>query len=509
VTKGAIIDLSSTPIPDTGIVDFLVIGSGSGGATAARLLAEAGRDVVVLEEGGDFRGAKLTQRDGAMYDQLYMDRGGRSTDDLSIAVLQGRVLGGGGVINASDVVPIDDPVLGLWQKRFGLTEFTPSALEPHRAATLIDLRANRIDDSQLNRNNLILREGATKLALAGEVMHHNRVGCVGLGTCLIGCPLDAKQSPRIVAVPLAVERGARFFVRTRAVRIDDANAEVKRVTVRTLDEKGYREQHEHVIRARHVIVAANPINSVQLLLRSGLGNAHVGRHLSLQPQLPIVARFDDDVVGFRGIPQAYAVTAGEHFDDDKGIWGYRIEAIMGTPGIVSSMLPFVGAHLKQAMTEYRRYASALLLMPDEPSGTISVSSSGRPKIAYTHLENHKARARDAIRTAARAYLAAGAQSIMVPLAKTLTITRESDLAFVDDLDFATCTAPWISAHQQGGVRFAPSANDGAADPDGRVYGTRDVFVFDSSGFPTSASTHTMAPIMSVARFLTSRLLARA
>jgi choline dehydrogenase-like flavoprotein len=146
-------------------------------------------------------------------------------------------------------------------------------------------------------------------------------------------------------------------------------------------------------------------------------------------------------------------------------------------------------------------------MPDEPSGTITVSSSGRPKIAYTHIENHKARAREAIKTAARAYLAAGATAVEVPLARSLSITSESDLARVDGLDFAPCTAPWISAHQQGGVRFASSEKDGAADPDGRVYGSRDVFVFDSSGFPTSSSTHTMAPIMAISRFLTSRLLA--
>ena len=70
-------------------------------------------------EGGDFTGRQLNQRD-AMYDQLYMDRGGRATEDLSITVLQGRVLGGGGVINLGDVVPVTDGVLNVWRERFGL-----------------------------------------------------------------------------------------------------------------------------------------------------------------------------------------------------------------------------------------------------------------------------------------------------------------------------------------------------------------------------------------------------
>ena len=38
--------------------------------------------------------------------------------------------------------------------------------------------------------------------------------------------------------------------------------------------------------------------------------------------------------------------------------------------------------------------------------------------------------------------------------------------------------------------FQPTDKDGGADPDGQVYGTRGVYVFDSSGFPSSASSHT-------------------
>ena len=91
-----IVDLSKDAPPDAVTTEICVIGSGCGGGTAARLLAEAGHEVLILEEGRDLIGAERTQRDGAMYDQLYMDRGGRASHDLSISVLQGRVLGVGG-----------------------------------------------------------------------------------------------------------------------------------------------------------------------------------------------------------------------------------------------------------------------------------------------------------------------------------------------------------------------------------------------------------------------------
>lgn len=488
--------------------DVVIIGSGPAGATAARLLAEAGKSVIVLEEGGDRTGEKLTQRDGEMYDQLYMDRGGRSTSDLSIAVLQGRVLGGGGVINASDVVVMHDDTLAFWQRAHGLTELTTNALAPHHEAALVDLHANRIEEHQLNRGNQLLRLGAQKLGVKGEVMLHNRVGCAGLGTCLIGCPLGAKQNPRMVSIPNAIAAGASFLCRARAVRIDDADRSIKRVQVRILDERGYHELGEIEVRAPVVILAANAVGSAHLALRSGLGGPHAGLHLSLQPQLPVVARFEESMASSRGIPQAFAITEHEHVDAAHGLWGFRVEAIMGTPGIVASLLPRVGQPAKQSMLDYNHLVASLVLVPDHPDGTVASTSKGRVSIEYAHAENHKQRLRAGAKLAARAYLAAGAREVEVPMHRSVIIKSERDLKNIDAIPFDACTAPLISAHQQGGLRMASSPERGSCDPSGKLWGTNGVYCFDSGIFPSSASSHTQAPIITVARFLTARLLAR-
>ena len=58
-----------------------------------------------------------------------MDRGGRVTEDASISVLQGRVLGGGGVINACDVVRPRRRTQ-FWKNKYGLTAFAPEKLAP-------------------------------------------------------------------------------------------------------------------------------------------------------------------------------------------------------------------------------------------------------------------------------------------------------------------------------------------------------------------------------------------
>ena len=174
---GAIINLSQQAAPDALTTEICIIGSGCGGATAARLLAEAGHEVVVLEEGRDFVEMEHSQRDRNMYDQLYMDRGGRATSDLSVSVLQGRVLGGGGVINACDVVSAPEAVLTHWATKYGLEDFAPKRFRSFSEDALSDLSASRIPEELVNTANNKLRIGTEALGYRGEVMLHNRVSC--------------------------------------------------------------------------------------------------------------------------------------------------------------------------------------------------------------------------------------------------------------------------------------------------------------------------------------------
>jgi choline dehydrogenase-like flavoprotein len=129
------------------------------------------------------------------------------------------------------------------------------------------------------------------------------------------------------------------------------------------------------------------------------------------------------------------------------------------------------------------------------------------EIHYAHADNHKERMRAGAKVAARAYLAAGAVEVEIPLHRPVLVRSERDLTKLDDVPFEPCTAPLLSAHQQGGLRMASSRDRGSCDPSGLLWGTRGVYCFDSGVFPSSASSHTQAPIITVARFLTARLLA--
>src|SRR5262244_2296874 len=110
--------------------EVCVIGSGAGGAVVAKELAEAGRDVVLLEQGGHYTKADFTQREDEMMPMLYEDMGQRATVDQSIIILQGRNVGGSTVHNLCYCFRTPEPILEKWRRDYGVRDLAPADLVP-------------------------------------------------------------------------------------------------------------------------------------------------------------------------------------------------------------------------------------------------------------------------------------------------------------------------------------------------------------------------------------------
>src|SRR5207237_10540853 len=95
------VETGSHPRRDmTLVADANVVGSGAGGAVAACLLAEAGLDVLVLEEGGLHKTESFSTDVLAMMRALYRDFGASMIlGKPGIIFVEGRCVGGSTVIN--------------------------------------------------------------------------------------------------------------------------------------------------------------------------------------------------------------------------------------------------------------------------------------------------------------------------------------------------------------------------------------------------------------------------
>ena len=62
-------------------------------------------------------------------------------------------------------------------------------------------------------------------------------------------------------------------------------------------------------KCKNVVVACGAIHSAALLLRSGLENAHIGRHLHLHPVSNVCGVFDEEIRPWEGTMQAIYSTS--------------------------------------------------------------------------------------------------------------------------------------------------------------------------------------------------------
>jgi hypothetical protein len=87
------------------------------------------------------------------------------------------------------------------------------------------------------------------------------------------------------------------------------------------------------VAADAVVLACGAVHTPLLLQASQIASAsgQIGRNLSLQPQLPVLAVFSERMVSFRGIPQSAYCDEHLVFDPRVGMTGFAIEGIAGGP----------------------------------------------------------------------------------------------------------------------------------------------------------------------------------
>jgi choline dehydrogenase-like flavoprotein len=104
--------------------DVLIVGSGAGGAPTAAILAEAGLDVLVVEEGPWVDQGEVVPFSLEQMDRQY--RNGGVTVALgrpSIAYTEGRCAGGGTEVNSGLYRRPSEQTLDRWRTGWGIDDF--------------------------------------------------------------------------------------------------------------------------------------------------------------------------------------------------------------------------------------------------------------------------------------------------------------------------------------------------------------------------------------------------
>ena len=514
-------------------VDACVIGSGAGGAVAAKELAQAGLSVVVLEAGENHDSTTFSGHTSEMLLRLFWEGSMRATHDGSVLISQGRGVGGSTVHNLCYAVRTPDPILERWEGEFGIQDLSPSDLGPSFDRVESTLGVKQIREEEVNKLNRIIRRGCQAMGWHGSVQQHNRGPCSDCSAdCLLGCtasqPGIGKQSMAVSYIPQALEAGTRLYTDCLADRIVMENGCAAGVTARfqprnirlseqadvhtdNSDASGKKRKHDTyrlTVRSKAVVLAAGAINSPQLWLNSRLPDPgkQVGRNLHLHPAIFVGGLFDDEVDAYQGIPQSFYV---DHFLDRvrSPDTGYILMPAFGPMALVAASLPSFGSAHRDLMRAYRKIAALLVLLHDRSSGRVTVNQRGNPVIRYRLSRADRESSIEGIMHGAQLLFAAGAKEIMLPYTRRVVIKRESDLEVIRQRGIVENDILIVSSHPQGTLRMGSDSRESVVDSYGEAHAVKGLFVADASLFPTSIGVPPMLTIAASADRIARRLAA--
>jgi choline dehydrogenase-like flavoprotein len=483
----------------------VVVGSGAGGATVAAELAEAGVDVIMLEEGGYHPTESFTAGTGRALRTLYRDGGGgMAIGRPSVLYAEGRCVGGSTVVNGGMSWRTPARVLQRWAEQEGLRAIGERDLDRYFEAIESRLSVGEQDPETVGRDSALFRDAARARGWAVVANRRNQRHCAGTNNCSSGCPTGAKQSMLVTSVPRALAAGARLFADVRVDRVLlGRGARAATGVTGHVVRPGGRRGPGLTVRAGAVVVAGGAIQTPALLARSGLrpASGQLGRNLSVHPNAVVTAFFDEEVAGWQGVHQAFQV---REFTGE----GLLLSATNLTPAMLAGVLPAYGAELGELMADYNRVVTAGPLVSDTGTGRVRYLPGFGPQVFYQLTERDAARAVRGVELTAQALFTAGARRVLLPFEGAPAVRSPAELGRLLGRPVPRRALQLYSVHLMGTARMSADPRRGVTGSFGEFHGVPGLVVADASLFPGPTGINPMETVIALAMRNAQRLLER-
>jgi choline dehydrogenase-like flavoprotein len=479
--------------------DFVVVGSGAGGATAAALLARAGRHVTVVEAGlwrdpHDYPQSSY----GAMRD-LMDDWSSNVTMGRALwPVVQARVVGGTTVVNSAICVRTPDDIFTQWREAHGLPDLS-AEYGRHQDRLEQELSAEEVPPAARGRSNALAAAGDAAAGFGGHVMRRYVKGCLGTGQCLQGCGKLRKQSTNLNYVPEVLTRGGDVVSAAPVDRVRFEGRRAVGVEGRFVHPRTKKKQGRFSIRARRgVVVAASATHSPVLLMRSGVRSPALGHFFRAHPGSGIFGVYDDVVDQNVGATQGWAST------QYRTTPGLKLETLAIPFELVASRLSGGGTQLVQRLAEYRHVAMWVQACRAETAGTVSVGLTGKPVVRYSLDRADMERFRTGMYMVAQWHFAAGARAILPGIQGLPYKLGPDQIDLVRDGPLDPRAYIAILSHLFGGCVMGADPSRSVVDASGKVHGYEGLWVADASAIPTNLGVNPQHTIMAHAGVVAER-----
>ena len=464
--------------------EVVVIGTGAGGATVAATIAQAGRDVLLLEEGPPSPVGKVETHSPEAMRFLYRDGGASSISaQIRIAYVEGRCVGGSTEINSGFWHRLPPSVLASWQVEYGLGINGGDNITGLFEELEDELGLASIGDQQLPPSSAVFKIGLEKLGWDARETPRLQRG----DPTASQFGLNAKSTMSVTLIPKALESGARLISNCRVSKILRSGDTVTGVRA-TIGEGSATE--EVVVQAKHVWVCGGTTQTPLLLKRSGIRH-NVGKNLQIHPMIKVVAEFDQRLDAHESVMPVFQIR--DHASD------VFIGGSVFTPGFLAMALADSGCANSDALSNWRNCAIFYVSAKSRGFGSISslpFSSTARAK--FRLADDDAANLTAGLVRLSEVLFQGGAMRLFPGIAHagSWESMDETRIELSSPIEYSRMRLSTV--HLTSTCPIGENKSRCAADSDGKIIGMKNLYVGDASAIPSAPGVNPQGTVMALA-----------
>ncbi len=508
----------TTPVYEPDVpaeVDYLIIGSGAGGAVMSYRLSGCVSDpgkILVIERGSRYQPLQdFNNSEMEMMRKLYKEGGLQQTKKFTMSVLQGECVGGTTVVNNSICIEMSQAVKDRWENEF---DIDLSELDNEYRTIAEELEIKELTESGINRKvSERFKRGvqgynteSNEKLIPMFPLKANFRNLTGDENWNLGNKKQRKRTMLETYLPWSESRGVKIVSNISAVMLNHINGRAESVILRT--DSG---ELKKVKINKALIVAGGVISSSHFLMRSGIyGNT--GKSMSCNFAFPVTLQYDEVLNAFDG----NQITLGALDEKGRAVF----ETYFNPPASFSlASIPFFFDRRDLMMKNYSRSVNFGALVGSEPNGIIQRRAdllNGQAftwELGNTDSENIKY----ALSAILKLGMHSGAEKAVLPLKPGIEIvlSHENIRKFenlIKDYPLRMEDLMIGTAHPQGGNIMTGEnskfKNNRVVNSGFLVEGLKNVYVCDASLFPVSMGLNPQWTIMAMSSMASKKVLER-
>jgi hypothetical protein len=510
----------TTPVKEArlpGEVDYLVIGSGAGGATATYRLACGVDDpsqILLVESGNRYQPLQdFTDNEIEMMKKVYKEGGLQQTKQFTMNILQGECLGGSTVINNAVCFAMPNDVKRLWEEVYDidLSELKHKYDLIAEELSITPLGLKGVNSIVQQKFESAVKEFNNSLPADEQLVMHdpvlvNHLNNNGDGNWNLGNKRMRKRSMLETYIPWSEARGVKIVSNMTAVRFTTG-------VNNTADSVILRANNGDLTRVKvrkAVIVAGGAVASSHFLMRSEIKNDNIGKALSCNFAFPVAFEFKDSIKAFDGDQ----ITLGALDPKSRSAF----ETYFNPPASFAlSSVPFYFDRRSSIMNSYCRMLNFGGLLGSETNGVIQKKADllNGKAFSWTLGEKDIVNIKYALKSLVQLGKFAGATRAIIPTKPGIDLPlNDADIVRFntgfDNFPLRITDLALATAHPQGGNFMAGSnsvhKSKRVINENFQVDGYSNVFVADASLFPTSITVNPQWTIMAMSSIAMDHVL---